>query len=102
VVPNLEKREDWESHLEDILENLSPVGHLEVTLAERIAVLSWRLHHVTRYETDAISLSQQKIEDDIHDKNRLLRSFRGRTPTLLRTRRTCASRPSTTGRYTTL
>src|SRR5829696_6369442 len=80
VVPKLEKREDWESHLEGILENLSPVGHLEVTLAERIAVLSWRLHRVTRYETEAITLSQQKIEGDIHDRNRLLRSFRGESP----------------------
>jgi hypothetical protein len=55
VVPGLEKSEDWESHHNGIMENLSPVGHLEVTLAERIAVLSWRLHRVTRYETEAIS-----------------------------------------------
>jgi hypothetical protein len=80
VVPNLEKREDWESHLEGILVNLSPVGHLEVTLAERVALLSWRLHRVTRYETEAISLSQQKIEGDIHDRDRLLLSFRGENP----------------------
>jgi hypothetical protein len=30
VVPGLEKLEDWETHLEGITENLSPVGHLEV------------------------------------------------------------------------
>jgi hypothetical protein len=29
VVPGLEKQEDWETHLEGITENLSPVGHLE-------------------------------------------------------------------------
>ena len=29
VVPGLEKQEDWETHLEGIIENLSPVGHLE-------------------------------------------------------------------------
>ena len=29
VVPRLEKQEDWESHLEGIMKNLSPVGHLE-------------------------------------------------------------------------
>ena len=76
VVPGMEKKEDWESHLEGIMENLAPVGHLEVTLAERIALLSWRLHRVTRYETEAISLSQEKIEEDIHDRDRLLNSFR--------------------------
>jgi hypothetical protein len=29
VVPGLEKQEDWETHLAGIMENLSPVGHLE-------------------------------------------------------------------------
>ena len=29
VIPGLEKQEDWETHLEGIMENLSPVGHLE-------------------------------------------------------------------------
>jgi hypothetical protein len=72
VVPGLEKQEDWESHLEGIMDNLSPVGHLEVTLAERIALLSWRLHRVTRYETGAIAISQETIEDDIHDRDRFL------------------------------
>lgn len=80
VVPNLEKQEDWEEHRSGILENLSPIGQLEVTLAERVALLSWRLHRVTRYETEAISLSQQKIEGDLHDRNRLLLSFRGESP----------------------
>jgi len=76
VVLGLEKKEDWEEHRDGIMDNLSPVGHLEVTLAERVAVLSWRLHRVTRYETEAISLSQQKIEEDIYTRNRLLRSLR--------------------------
>jgi hypothetical protein len=40
VVPTLEKRQDWEPHLEGNFESLSPVGHLEVTLAERVALLS--------------------------------------------------------------
>lgn len=76
VVPGLENNEDWQEHRAGILENLSPVGHLEIVLTERVALLSWRLHRVTRYETEAISLSQEKIEEDIHDRNRLLRSFR--------------------------
>jgi hypothetical protein len=72
VIPGLEKQEDWESHLEGIMENLSPVGHLEVTLTERVALLSWRLHRVTRYETGAIAISQETIVDDIHDRDRFL------------------------------
>src|SRR5215216_2993012 len=76
VVPGLEKQEDWESHLEGIMENLSPVGHLEVTLAERVALLSWRLHRVTRHETGAIAISQETIEDDIHERDRFLSALK--------------------------
>ena len=68
----LEKQEAWESHLEGIMENLSPVGHLEVTLTERVALHSWRLHRVTRFETESIAISQETIEDDIHDRDRFL------------------------------
>ncbi len=75
VVPHLEKREDWEAHRAGIIESLSPVGHLEITLAERVALLFWRLHRLTRYETEAITLSQEQIEEDIHDKRRFALVF---------------------------
>src|SRR5215203_6926723 len=70
VVPGLEKTEDWQEHRDGILDNLAPVGRLEVALAERIALLSWRLHRVTRYETEAIAISQESIVDDIHERDR--------------------------------
>jgi hypothetical protein len=70
VVPGVERNEDWEEHREGILESLSPEGHLEYVLAERVALLSWRLHRVTRYETETIVLSQEKVEDDLADKRR--------------------------------
>ncbi len=76
VFPGLENTEDWKSHLEGIMENLSPVGHLEVTLAERVALLSWRLHRVTRFETGAIAISQETIEDDIHDRDQFLSALK--------------------------
>jgi hypothetical protein len=76
VVPGLENQEDWENHRHGIMENLSPVGHLEVTLAERVALLSWRLHRVTRYETETVALSQEQVEEDIHRRAMFLRSFR--------------------------
>jgi hypothetical protein len=76
VVPGLEKEEDWQGHKDGILENLAPVGHLEVNLAERVALLSWRLHRVTRYETGAIAISQESIEEDIHERDRFLSALR--------------------------
>ena len=62
VVPGVERAEDWERHLAGTLESLCPAGHLETVLAERVALLSWRLHRATRYETESIALYQEKAE----------------------------------------
>jgi hypothetical protein len=70
VVPGVEKAEDWGEHSEGILESLQPEGHLETVLAERVALLSWRLHRVVRYETESIALYQEKAEDDLADRRR--------------------------------
>src|SRR5215218_3775103 len=70
VVPGVEKKEDWEDHRDGVLESLSPEGHLELVLAERVALLSWRLNRVTRFETVTITLSQEKMEDDLADRRR--------------------------------
>ncbi len=56
VVPGIEAQEDWERHLKGILESLAPEGHLETVLAERVALFSWRLNRVARYETESIAL----------------------------------------------
>jgi hypothetical protein len=68
----LEEPADWYQHREGILENLSPVGHLEFTLAERVALLFWRLHRVNRYETETIALSQEQVEEDVHGSRRFV------------------------------
>jgi hypothetical protein len=70
VVPGVEKAEEWEEHRDGILESLSPEGHLEMVLAERVALLSWRLHRVVRYETESTVLFQEKAEDDLADRRR--------------------------------
>jgi hypothetical protein len=70
VVPGIEKREDWEDHRDGVLDSLSPVGHLEFVLAERVALLSWRLHRVTRFETESIALYQEQIEEDLARQRR--------------------------------
>jgi hypothetical protein len=70
VVPGVEKTEDWEEHRDGILESLQPEGHLELVLAERAALLSWRLHRVIRYETEAVALYQERVEDDLAKERR--------------------------------
>src|SRR5918993_2693621 len=62
VVPGVERNEDWEEHRDGILDSLQPEGHLELVLAERVALLSWRLHRVIRYETESIALYQEKAQ----------------------------------------
>ena len=71
VVPGIEKQEDWKQHREGVLESLSPEGHLEEVLAEQVALLSWRLNRVTRYETENIALYQERVEDDLARERRL-------------------------------
>jgi hypothetical protein len=70
VVPGVEKKEEWEHHRDGVLDSLSPVGHLEFVLAERVALLSWRLHRVTRFETESIALYQEQIEEDLARQRR--------------------------------
>jgi hypothetical protein len=70
VVPGVEKAEEWEEHRDGVLESLQPEGHLETVLAERVALLSWRLHRVARYETESIALFQEKAEDYLADRRR--------------------------------
>jgi len=65
VVPGVEKAEEWEVHRDGILESLSPEGNLQIVLAERVALLSWRLHRVIRYETESIALYQEKAQEDL-------------------------------------
>jgi hypothetical protein len=66
----VEKAEDWEEHRDGVLESLLPEGHLETMLAERVALLSWRLNRVVRYETESIALYQEKVEDDLARERR--------------------------------
>ncbi len=68
VVPGVERIEDWEAHGAGVLESLKPEGHLETVLAERVALLSWRLHRVVRYETQSIALSQETLEEELARK----------------------------------
>jgi hypothetical protein len=64
VVPGLERQVDWESHRAGVRGSLDPQTHLEYALAERVAILLWRLHRVARYEAEAVRLSQERAEAD--------------------------------------
>jgi hypothetical protein len=75
VIPFLERAEDWEAHRTAILEALAPLGALEALLADRIALTAWRLGRVLRFETESISVAQEKVETDIRNKRAFMHSL---------------------------
>jgi hypothetical protein len=64
TIPGLENADEWEAHLERIMESLAPMGYMETVLAERIALLLWRLGRVCRYEREVIAVSEERTEID--------------------------------------
>ena len=77
VVPGVEKPEDWREYRDGMLDDLAPAGPLELALAERVAILTWRLHRVTRYETETIARSQESVEEDLASRRRFDSYARG-------------------------
>lgn len=76
--PDVEQSADWARHHAGVIENLKPVGTLEEALADRAALLSWKLNRVTR-ERDAAANGGQPHETDAprslarHEERRLER-----------------------------
>jgi len=54
VVNAYERPEDWEAHRAAIVDSLAPEGGMEQVLAERVALMSWRLNRVTLYEAERL------------------------------------------------
>ncbi len=65
VVRGLEREAEWNAFSRGISGSLSPDGHLETFLAERIAALLWRLQRAVSYETAMIEIAIQEIPEDM-------------------------------------
>jgi hypothetical protein len=65
VIPGLETAADWDQHRATTIAGLAPSGHLEELLAERVALILWRIGRVARYERDVTADAQQRIPDDL-------------------------------------
>ena len=55
VLPFIESEGEWGEHRRGVLGSIDPVGHVESALAERVAMLLWRLRRAARYEREIIA-----------------------------------------------
>jgi hypothetical protein len=87
IVTAYEKPEDWEAHRAAIVDSLAPEGGLEHLLAERVALMSWRLNRVTLYEAERLQEGQEDVLEDVRSdrlhKERLEAIYEGRNPDAL-------------------
>ncbi len=56
VIPG-EDAGEWERHHAGTVDALAPVGAVETALADRVALLLWRMGRVARYETAMVGAS---------------------------------------------
>jgi len=60
VIPGIENLDEWRVHREGVIASLAPVGSLETKLAERVALLLWRLKRVIAYRAGRVRPGQRR------------------------------------------
>jgi hypothetical protein len=65
VIPRIESPAAWSQHRDQTIASLGPVGQVESALAERVALILWRLNRVARYEQDVTRSSRRRVHDDV-------------------------------------
>ena len=64
VIPGIEEQEDWNTHLDRTISDFQPQGYMEKILTERIALLTWKLNRIVRYEEKVVLNPNKRIRDD--------------------------------------
>ena len=87
IVNAYERPQDWEGHRAAIVDSLSPEGGMEQVLAERVALMSWRLNRVVLYEAERLQEGQEDVIEDLRQdrlhKGRLDAIYKGQNPDAL-------------------
>jgi hypothetical protein len=87
IVNAYEKPQDWERHRAAIVDSLAPEGGMEQVLAERVALMSWRLNRVVLYEAERLQEGQEDVIEDLRSerlhKGRIEAIYRGQDPDAL-------------------
>jgi hypothetical protein len=61
VIPRLENEAEWWQHRDETLASLAPLGQVETALAERVALILWRLGRVARFEEGVTSSARERV-----------------------------------------
>jgi len=80
VLPEVETRDAWQAHLDGTIASLQPSGHLETVLAERIALILWRMNRVARFEREITAIGQERVVVDLTDEREGRLSYRKTGP----------------------
>lgn len=82
VIPG-ECPQTWEAHRAGVVESFAPVGLLEVNLAERAALLLWRLQRLARFEVETVAAAVEAVDvpalSPVDDFSRLHRPAEAKT-----------------------
>ena len=65
VVPAFEREADWQAHRAGVFDDLQPEGYMQEIIAERIALKTWRLRRLVRYEREQLRHRQQDIPTNL-------------------------------------
>lgn len=65
ILSGIESRDDWEKHRDGVVKSIAPFGYLEELLTMRLAILSWRLWRVVRYEAEVSTAAISRTEADM-------------------------------------
>ena len=61
VLPKVERQKDWLDHHDRTFADLAPDGYVQEIMAERIAITTWRLRRLVRYEREQVRNRQRSI-----------------------------------------
>src|SRR5687768_4093336 len=68
VIPGLESEAAWAHHRLTTVTGLAPANALEEALAERVALILWRLGRVARYEQSVTAKATDEVPENLTEE----------------------------------
>jgi hypothetical protein len=65
VLPKVERESEWLAHRAGVFADLAPEGYMQEIFAERIALTTWRLRRLIRFEREQVRNRQRSLMGDL-------------------------------------